>query len=153
MVRLFVYWRRISPPTARHLCAFTSSNLTTLYYVYKKIHWTFNYNYVHTNKHYKNKTIKHVCQFKNSTFGIVYNSNKAGTYWYRWPFSLIYQHQFTKTCKQKSTRGGRRTRRTGWTHKTKQNKTRTRTRRANVTLPKRIDNAGSDRSRWLYPNE
>ena len=51
---------------------------------------------------HKNKQTKS----KNCTFGIAlfYNSNKAGTSWYRWPLkSLIYQYQFTKTCKNSST--------------------------------------------------
>ena len=67
------------------------------------------------------KTKSDTCHIKNPTFYIkktihknklfllklvlsVYNRNKAGgTCWYRGPFSLIYQYQFTKTCKKKST--------------------------------------------------
>ena len=42
---------------------------------------------------------------KNRTFGIalVYEySNKDRSCWYRWPFHIIYQHQFTRTCKKKN---------------------------------------------------
>ena len=94
VIHLFIYWRLIAPSTVQdHLRAFHKFKSYSCHIKKKasNIQKT-----IHKNK--QNLFFKS----KNSTFGIalVYNSNKAGTCWYRWPFSLIYQYQFTKQNKK-----------------------------------------------------
>ena len=50
---------------------------------------------IHKNKQ---KSFNFKSKNKTSALPLVYNSNKAETCRYHWPFSLIYQYQFTKTC-------------------------------------------------------
>ena len=74
---LLVYWRLVAPPTAQgHLRA------------------------VHKFKSCTCHLKKHLTLKKPTT---IHKNNQAWTCWYLWPFSPIYQYQFTKTCKKSST--------------------------------------------------